>query len=215
MPTPPAKQMLPKQEPGLRRSRALPYELQVQGQWRAASRTFAIELSNSGKAGAAFLVSQPGSPDAPRTYTVEAGKSLSDAWTLAADQPAYDVLVSGPNGFSRRFKGEAKGSTGSFATEVKCAHDRHRDNRLRLTLTNKGTAPVRLKVSANAYPVCLPRTYVLAPGAKVEDYWHLSGSFGWYDLSVTAEGHASFLRRVAGRLETGAPSISDPAIGRV
>jgi phospholipase C len=36
---------------------------------------------------------------------------------------------------------------------------------------------------------------------------------GWYDLSVTSPEAPRYLRRLAGRLETGAPSISDPAMG--
>jgi len=42
----------------------------------------------------------------------------------------------------------------------------------------------------------------------------LQGSFGWYDLSVTAESDASFRRQLAGHLENGRDSKSDPAIGR-
>jgi len=42
--------------------------------------------------------------DGPRTYTVEAGKSLSDTWSVDA-QGRYDLSVYGPNGFMRAFKG--------------------------------------------------------------------------------------------------------------
>jgi phospholipase C len=36
---------------------------------------------------------------------------------------------------------------------------------------------------------------------------------GWYDVSVTAAGDPGYLRRLAGHVETGRPSISDPAFG--
>jgi phospholipase C len=35
----------------------------------------------------------------------------------------------------------------------------------------------------------------------------------WYDLSVVCEQDGTFLRRLAGHIETGRPSTSDPAIG--
>jgi phospholipase C len=216
LPKPPAQQAVPKQEPGLRRSRALPYDLQAHGRIDSASRTLRIDFANQGQAGAAFLVSVPGSYDAPRTYTVEAGKALSDTWPLpATSNEGHDLLVSGPNGFVRRFKGEAvsAASASGFAPEVECRHAPHDGHRLSLILRNRGSKPVKLKVKAQGYPVCLPRTYVLAPGAQVIDHWQLAGSFGWYDLAVTAQGHSQFLRQFAGRVETGQASISDPAIG--
>ena len=36
---------------------------------------------------------------------------------------------------------------------------------------------------------------------------------GWYDLTARLEGEAGWLRRLAGRVETGADSISDPWMG--
>ena len=38
----------------------------------------------------------------------------------------------------------------------------------------------------------------------------MAGLGGWYDFTATASG---FTRRFAGRVETGRPSISDPAMG--
>ena len=39
------------------------------------------------------------------------------------------------------------------------------------------------------------------------------GTGGWYDLTVTVPG-TSFRRVLAGHLENGRPSISDPQLGR-
>jgi phospholipase C len=41
----------------------------------------------------------------------------------------------------------------------------------------------------------------------------LHKSFGWYDLVVTSESDSSFTRQLAGHVETGRPSVTDPAIG--
>jgi len=35
-------------------------------------------------------------------------------------------------------------------------------------------------------------------------------SAGWYDVTVSAAGSDTFLCRMAGRVETGRPSTSDP-----
>jgi len=42
--------------------------------------------------------------------------------------------------------------------------------------------------------------------------WPLKGSGYWYDFTVTVSGLKGYTRRFAGRLETGKPSISDPAM---
>jgi phospholipase C len=36
---------------------------------------------------------------------------------------------------------------------------------------------------------------------------------GWYDFSVTVNGHEGLERRYAGRIESGEDGISDPAMG--
>jgi phospholipase C len=41
----------------------------------------------------------------------------------------------------------------------------------------------------------------------------LSGSFGWYDFSVTSDADPQWLRRAAGHVETGRASRTDPMIG--
>jgi phospholipase C len=41
----------------------------------------------------------------------------------------------------------------------------------------------------------------------------LQESFGWYDLAVRVDSDALFERQLAGHVETGRPSMSDPAIG--
>lgn len=213
MPLPPVDQALPKQERGLRRSRALPYELEAHGRVDSLEQKFWIDFENSGAAGAAFLVSIVGSASAPRSYTVEAGKSISDFWTKAMLGPdAYDILVSGPNGFLRRFSGDALGTPSRLGSEVHVRCSRDADAGLRLTLSNLGSSPLTLSVTANAYSGESRRIHTLAAGARVEESWLLKDSFGWYDLSIRSDASPKFLRQLAGRMETGRPSISDPAI---
>ena len=102
----PANQALPKQEPGVRPARALPYSLHAHGKIEASGRSFVIDFQNTGRAAAVFQVRSGSDAHIPRTYTVEPNKSLSDTWNLGAIGVAdCDLSVYGPNGFFRAFKG--------------------------------------------------------------------------------------------------------------
>jgi phospholipase C len=46
-------------------------------------------------------------------------------------------------------------------------------------------------------------------GVTVEQHWDVSASGNWYDFTVSG---AQFERRLAGRLENGRASVSDPAM---
>jgi len=72
--------------------------------------------------------------------------------------------------------------------------------------------PSRVTV-ANAYGHDQALTRLLRPGESDRQRWHLKNSFGWYDLSVVASTDPGFLRRLAGHLENGRDSVSDPALG--
>jgi phospholipase C len=56
-------------------------------------------------------------------------------------------------------------------------------------------------------------THVLRPGQSFRERWSLESSFGWYDLSVEVDTDGNFLRRLAGHVENGRDSASDPALG--
>jgi phospholipase C len=64
-------------------------------------------------------------------------------------------------------------------------------------------------VQSNAYRTDGPWTLDVAAGATGVLNWDLSQSGHWYDFTVTA---ANFERRFSGRVETGKPSVSDPAM---
>ena len=206
-PVPPVDQDLPAQEAGQRYARAVPYELDAHGQVELAAGVFQIRFTNTGEAGACFQVRDGTDAAAPRSYTVEAGKSLTDSWTVAGG--GYDLSVHGPNGFFRRFKGSLAGRNPSDL-EVGVSYDAHGGG-LGLVVANRGGVP-RLAIITDAY-TRRDFAQVLAPGESVGKYWPLEGSFGWYDLTVAVDGDAGFQRHLAGHVETGRDSVSDPAIG--
>ncbi|WP_335954625.1 phospholipase domain-containing protein, partial [Acinetobacter guillouiae] len=43
-------------------------------------------------------------------------------------------------------------------------------------------------------------------------HWELKDTWQWYDFAVTCTQDTKFYRRFAGRVETGADSVSDPAM---
>jgi phospholipase C len=152
-----------------------------------------------------------GNPDhAPRTYTVEPHKRLSGSWPLASIGAAgYDLSVYGPNGFLRSFKGEVSGGS---HIDVKAKVDGS-SVAISLTLANRGVQSVAIHVldlyAGTRYEIELDAR------ESISRRWSLGRYFGWYDLVITAEGDSRFTQELAGHVETGRDSISDPAMGRV
>jgi len=214
-PVPPTVQAVPKQEPGVRRARALPYELFVRAHAEASQGKVAMRFINTGCAGAVFLVYTANSADAPRTYTVEGGKRLEDKLPLNADG-SYDFTVHGPNGFLRRYAGkpvETNWWSGprQARPEVVEGYDVANGN-LELRLENSGTASCHFTI-VNAYDPNETITHAVRAGSTREIYLDLRNAFGWYDLNITIDTDSSFARRLGGHVETGYSSMSDPALG--
>jgi phospholipase C len=210
VPVPPVHQRLPNQEPGLRRARAIPYELIASGSTNTAANAFRIEFENSGEVGACFQVRSANSSDGPWTFTVEAGKSLRNSWSLAQTRGKYDLSVFGANGFLRAFRGNlALISTIDLDVDVRYDVD---DYAIVLRITNQARTSVRLFIES-AYDYNDRAAEVLQRGKALEKRYSLKRSFGWYDLAVRTDDNAGFLRRFAGHLENGHDSASDPALG--
>ena len=201
VPLPPLQQAVPAQETGQRYARAIPYELDAHGQ--VAAGQFQIAFSNTGGIGVCFQVRDGLNLSLPRSYTVEPGKSLSDSWAVAGE---YDLSVYGPNGFFRHFKGSLLGSD----IEVGVSYDANGGG-VGLVLANRGRVP-QLAIATDAYSH-QQFAQILVPGESIGKYWPLQASFGWYDVAVAVEGDSSFKRHLAGHVETGQDSASDPAIG--
>jgi phospholipase C len=50
----------------------------------------------------------------------------------------------------------------------------------------------------------------LAPRQTLIWHWGLEDSYGWYDLNITVESDPSFKQQLAGHVESGRDSMSDP-----
>jgi phospholipase C len=203
-PATPAAPEPPVQAAGVRPSRALPYELDARIEMLPAS--VAVSFVNTGPAAAVFHVYDLHDLAAlPRRYTVEGGLSLEGNWPRRAD--GHDLWVLGPNGFHRRFRAGA-----GAGPSVAVGYDRAQ-MRLTLTLGNGATTLMPAAVTPKAYQAAHASwPALLQPGASETHAWSLERTGGWYDLAVTAPNVPGWLVRLAGRLETGRDSITDPAM---
>jgi phospholipase C len=200
---PPGQAVPPRQASGVRPSRALPYELSV----NASVSATAVQLGfvNTGKQAAVFHVYDKHRLEAiPRRYMVEAGKQLVDTW-MPRDDGAYDLWVLGPNGFHRHLTGQ----TAQGTPEAQQRYDRA-GRQLVILLRNNSSSAQHFSLTRNAYGEGTRSATVPAQKNQLIT-WPVADSGNWYDLSVSVEGIAGFVRRFAGRMETGADSISDPA----
>ena len=208
---------MPQQEKGTRPACALPYELYADGQFNAAKKSFDIvfKAGNTlfGKlaTGAPFNVYAPGKyeNESVKTwaYAAAAGESVSNSWPLASfENGQYHLCVYGPNGFYRVFKGNAN------------------DPLLHISLTyGNGNAqlvftaetPYTIEITDNSYNT--GNKTVTLKGNHVTEHVLLNTdkSFGWYDVSIKVKGNKEYEQRFAGRIETGKPTQSDPAMGLV
>ncbi|MFM0735394.1 phospholipase C, phosphocholine-specific [Paraburkholderia sediminicola] len=204
---------LPQQALVARPSRALPYALHTSASANSQAGVIWLTFSNTGTQGAVFHVyDRLNLASIPRRYTVESGKQLSGTWNAAANTPTgqYSLWVLGPNGFHRLFEGNVTAVANGPNPEVRVCYD-HANNAVYLTIMNTGNATASVTVAANAYRNDGPWIYSVPPGTQVEPYWTLSESGSWYDFTLTMSG--GFVRRFAGRVETGQDGISDPAMG--
>jgi phospholipase C len=145
----------------------------------------------------------------PRRYTVEAGKSLQDAWDAGAEQGhGYDLWVYGPNGFLREFRGTLPATGVRKTPEIEIYYGRD-ESYIRMIARNDGAKVVRLAIRANAYRAGGPWDFSVASHRRITQDWPVTASHNWYDFTVSGD---EFERRFAGRMETGTPSFSDPSL---
>ena len=214
-PPTPAAMTPPVQDKGVRPSRALPYELEATAVVSAAGLKLAF--LNTGAAGAVFHVyDHHRLGDGPRRYTVGASQRIEGTWPAGP----YDLVILGPNGFHRRLRGDGgdepiviEASVGSRIPLTLLARNRGSDGHeividRRADYPTLGHPHVVMTVRKSDVRVMIPA----GGGAPKADNL-LKRAGGWYDITVTDPARPNWLRRFAGRVETGHDSISDPAMG--
>jgi phospholipase C len=215
------------QEKGVRPSRALPYELSVDGAVSADGKKFVVqfaagrELFGANSAGAPFHVYAPGKTkkgdgwEIGRTwaYAAAAGDKIVDEWPLELFEGGrYHLCVHGPNGFFREFQGSAE------APSLEVSFGKGSLTAVGLRIANRRAgAPISIVVEDLSYG-SKALTAKLGGAGKAEAAaslaLDLTKSFGWYNFAIRVPEFPGFEQRYAGRIETGRESVSDPSFDR-
>ncbi|MDE7538695.1 phosphocholine-specific phospholipase C [Gluconobacter sphaericus] len=204
----PQVQVMPRQEPGQRPARALPYRLSADLLNTGDAQT-ALRLTNTGPQGIVFQL-QSGRRSM-RHYTLGAGQTHEIILSPYEDTP---LSLHGPDGFQRTLTGAAPPQA------------------ILETNADRGIITLRLQSSSNRtrhFSISSPyaptdiRTIALPMHQEVRTSWNISPFDHWYDLIVTeipeASAQASEIAersstlRFAGHLQSGRPSRTDPLMG--
>ena len=123
------------------------------------------------------------------------------------------IFPHGANGFLRHVKGATATISGA-RPEIAATHNGVH-GALQLLLSNVGGgAACTFTVTDNAYGAAALR-HTVAAGQSLALDIALGASFGWYDVTITCDADARWSRRVAGHVESGQASRTDPMIGVV
>jgi phospholipase C len=213
------------QEPGTRPACALPYELYAEGGLTPDGSEFALQLTAGNAvhgdkaAGAPFNVylrnlnEASGSGFRAATYAVKPGDTLRPRFSLSLFTGSiYSIEVFAPNGFYRSFTGAPNSRHVHVETEYEKRESMLTGN-LVFHLRNSNPETVTVTVADNFYKTgTISRR--LDPGYAASVVLRLKGSHGWYDFTVKTDG-SDAEARLAGRVETGRPSLSDPLIAGI
>lgn len=233
---------LPQQEPGVKTSCALPYQLYADASLSEDKTEISLTLEArkdvfaEKSAGSPFNLYLPGNfalaqekGTAPvfekvgsRSYAVIAGDRLVETLSLPSfEHGLYHLQLHGPNGFYR----EHRGSAGDPSLLIQCEYERSPEQaaqkltgNLDLIITSLASNQAReLVITDHSYGAGPIRKAIEAgdKGVVTHVSIDLKPSHGWYDFSVTVPGFELFEKRYAGRVETGLDSISDPFMGRI
>jgi phospholipase C len=192
----------PQVELGPRRSRPLAYDLAVDSSMDHVRAELAFH--NVGAIGAAFTVQDRlNLALPPRRYTVESGRSLADQWALDIDGRC-DLVVLGPNGFERTWRADRRAADVTLQL-------RHRADSVAVEMVIVNSSRIARSLERRDGYSGSERTIHVGARSRYGEVLPLAASSGWYDFTFTGGG---FYWRGCGHVETGSPSLSDPAIER-
>jgi len=224
---------MPRQEPGTKRARPVPYQpnanldgFSVGGHGAVQAR---LSFSNNGphvRKASHFAVYSNAAPDqsilgypdnCPGQYTVDPSHSApthtvdgSVEIGVGHGDGRYDLTIVGPNRFLRHFTGDVH--TAHRTAQVVATYRRDGSGarpKVYLELTNDGSKAVTFTVTAQNYSADRPKTHHVPAHGRVQYRVDpLAAAHGWYDLSVTIKGDTSWSRRYTGHFENGTNSIT-------
>jgi phospholipase C len=199
---------IPAQEKGIRPARAVPYQLDVRASVDIATSTIRVTFVNKGKKAAVFQVRSGKPADLVRNYTVGPQKTLADTWHVDS---TYQLTVYGPNGFTRYFNGRI--GSNAAVLDVHSSYEHQGAGSILLSIANPADSEANVRV-LDAYTGKVT-SQVISRRRPFVSKLSLDQFHGWYELIVTVDGDPNFKYRLAGHVETGRASYSDPALGGI
>lgn len=224
--SPASSSLMPRQEKGIKKNCALPYELYADGNWNTKNNCFDINM----KAGTDFFkeksVGAPFVACVPANFTDDSfgtqnfrnwqfalapGSQIPYSWAINGfSNSQYHIIVNAPNGFYREYKGNQHNPD----IEIYCQYGHSRLSKLPngnilLKIVNKSASQkYKLQITDNFYQ-SNNQKIIISPGENIVNL-NLENSYGWYDFSISVNGFEHFLQTYAGHVETGKESFTDP-----
>ncbi len=220
----------PNQEQGIKPACALPYQFFVDHNL-ATNRDFieidfeipSEELGSQATVGSGFHVYTPknykGEKGKHWSFAVKAGDQLKGLWKISDfENNRYDLTVTGPNGFYRRFSG----SNQDPLLKIQCRYEkkgwikkRYTGN-IELVIENSDSKTLGIHIQNNMHPsIRAIGQFEIQPKEKITVPIDLNEFQNWYNFSIAVNGNTEFIKQYAGHIETGKESISDPQMGGV
>jgi phospholipase C len=206
-PAVPVPQTAPEQEAGTKLSMPLPYQPNASASTDCGSGGLYITMTNAGTTSVHFSIyANAYRTDGPWQYDVGPNNSASVSFGVATNTGSqYDFTCYGPNGFQRRFAGKINYDCNQL--EVTSGIDTNAGS-ITLALQNSTATNVNFTIT-DGYGLTGPWTNSVPPGnIGTNTFFAIASNSGWYDLTVTADGDARFMRRLTGYIETGLPGLT-------
>ncbi|MBB3238040.1 phosphocholine-specific phospholipase C [Phyllobacterium endophyticum] len=207
---------------GTRKARPLPYYFSVNGTIDAQNSKLNLCLSTS-SAGVSFYAYDNVSAGAPKRYTVVKEEPLNPELPIS---DKYGFSIHGPNGYLYELEGNNDANIDAKITVYvgETAIDPWQDLELYLDITGCWKEGRFLKISNKYSPIWgadgTPQDFIMVPLPMDQTGYtrkvvQIPTREAWYDVTVEfTDKHgktaAPFKRRIAGHIENGEPSRTDP-----
>lgn len=214
------------QETGVRKSLSLPYAHDAIGYVKDGKFNLQMHVDpnifGERTSGTAFNVYSPlgyrneqGEPETYRNwnFAVKSGDRLGYQWDLARFEGSnYAFELHGPNGFYRKFAGQkdAPALWAAVAPEIRPL-TKAATGKLQLTLKNNAEKAVTVMVESLNYQ-SYSAVREIRPAQETVLSLDIAGQGNWYDMAIRIKGETGFVIQLAGRLETGAETTTDPLL---
>jgi phospholipase C len=210
-PAVPAVQTMPMEQTNSLLAMPLPYQPEVAAQADCATGQLYLTMSNSGSASVHLAVyANFAQSHLPWQFDVNPGSSLTNSFAVSARAGnAYDFTCYGPDGFQRRFAG----SVALDCNEVEAASAIDTNAGVMTLTTQNATGTDVTFILTDGYGLAGPWTNDVPPGLTGTNLFPaVAANHGWYDLTVTCDSDAQFLRHFTGHIETGSPMPAEPGL---